>query len=52
MKPARLATLKFLALLFLLPGMAGLIGAAMISTHYLDTMPGWPSPEVNRVVPR
>lgn len=52
MKAARLATLKFFALLFLLPGLAGLIVSAMISTHYLDTMPKWPAPEENRVVPR
>ncbi|MEI9970176.1 MAG: hypothetical protein WDM87_16735 [Terracidiphilus sp.] len=52
MKTAGLATLKFFALLFLLPGLAGLIVSAMISTHYLDTMPRWPAPEVNRVVPR
>lgn len=52
MTTARLATLKFFALLFLLPGLAGLIVSAMISTHYLDTMPRWPAPEVNRVVPR
>jgi len=52
MTTARLTTLKFFALLFLLPGLAGLIVSAMISTHYLDTMPRWPAPEVNRVVPR
>jgi hypothetical protein len=52
MKAARLATLKFFALLFLLPGLAGLIVSAMISTHYLDTMPTSPAPEENRVVPR
>jgi hypothetical protein len=52
MKAARLATLKFFALLFILPGLAGLIVSSMISTHYLDTMPRWPAPEVNRVVPR
>ena len=52
MKTARLANLKFLALLFLLPGLAGLIVSAMISTHYLDTMPGRPAPEMNRIVPR
>lgn len=52
MRAARLATLKFFALLFLLPGLAGLIVSAMISTHYLDTMPKWPVPEENRVVPR
>lgn len=52
MKTARLATLKFFALVFLLPGLSGLIVSAMVSTHYLDTMPRWPAPEVNRVVPR
>ena len=52
MKGARLTTLKFFALLFLLPGLAGLIGSAAISTHYLDTMPKWPMPEQQRVVPR
>jgi hypothetical protein len=52
MKAARLAVLKFFALLFLLPGLAGLILSAMISTHYLDTMPKWPVPEEHRIVPR
>ena len=48
----KLAALKFFALLFLLPGLAGLIISAMISTHYLDTMPKWPVPEQYRIVPR
>lgn len=52
MKAARLITLKFFALLFLLPGLAGLIVSAMISTHYLDSMPRYPVVEQNRVVPR
>jgi len=52
MKTSRLPALKFFALLFLLPGLAGLIVSAMISTHYLDTMPRWPSPEQRRIVPR
>ena len=52
MKAARLATLKFFALLFLLPGLAGLIVAAMVSTHYLDTMPQAPDPATLQVVPR
>jgi hypothetical protein len=52
MKTSRLPALKFFALLFLLPGLAGLIFSAVISTHYLDTMPRWPAPEVGRVVPR
>ena len=52
MKPAQLGTLKFFALLFLLPGLAGLIVSAMISTHYLDTMPRGPVLVESRVVPR
>jgi uncharacterized membrane-anchored protein YitT (DUF2179 family) len=52
MKTAQLATLKFFALLLLLPGLAGLIVSAMISTHYLDTMPRWPVLEDGRTVPR
>lgn len=52
MRAAHLATLKFFALLFLLPGLAGLIVSAMISTHYLDSMPRYPVVEQNRVVPR
>lgn len=52
MRARQLATLKFFALLFLLPGLAGLIVSAMISTHYLDTMPKWPVLEQDRVVPR
>jgi hypothetical protein len=52
MKSAHLATLKFFALLFLLPGLAGLIVSAMISTHYLYTLPKLPVPEQDRFVPR
>ena len=52
MRPAQLATLKFFALLFLLPGLAGLIVSAMISTHYLDAMPREALVTENRVVPR
>jgi hypothetical protein len=52
MKPAQMATLKFFSLLFLLPGLAGLIISSMISTHYLDTLPKWPAPEQLRVTPR
>ena len=50
MRPAQLATLKFFALLFLLPGLGGLIFSAWVSTRYLETMPR----EVTetRVVPR
>lgn len=52
MKTTRSVALKFFALLFLLPGLAGLIISAMISTHYLDAMPKWPVPEHGRVVAR
>ncbi|MGP8185212.1 MAG: hypothetical protein ACLQKY_04010 [Terracidiphilus sp.] len=52
MSVRKLAALKFFALLFLLPGLAGLIVSAAISTHYLDTMPQQPVPEENRMVPR
>lgn len=52
MKAARLATLKFFALLFILPGLAGLIVSAMISTHYLDVMPRGPVLVEGRIVPR
>jgi hypothetical protein len=52
MKPSKLPALKFFALLFLLPGLAGLIVSATISTHYLDTMPRWPAPQQQRIVPR
>jgi hypothetical protein len=52
MKTANLAMLRFFSLLFLLAGLAGLIGSAMISTHYLDTLPQSPAPDEMRVVPR
>ncbi|MGD1061830.1 MAG: hypothetical protein ABR860_01105 [Terracidiphilus sp.] len=52
MKAARLATLKFFALVFLLVGLAGLIASAAISTHYLVVMPQKPIPEKLQVVPR
>jgi uncharacterized membrane protein len=52
MKTAQLSTLKFFALLFILPGLAGLIVSAMISTRYLDTMPRQPVVQEMRTVPR
>ena len=52
MKAARLATLKFFALLFLLVGLTGLITSAAISTHYLEIMPRLPDSDALRVVPR
>ena len=52
MDAGRLATLRFCTLLFLLPGLCGLILSAVISTHYLDTLPRWPTPEELRMTPR
>jgi hypothetical protein len=52
MKPRRLRALKAISLALILPGLAGLIGSAMFSMHYLDTMPRWPSPDEQRTVPR
>jgi hypothetical protein len=52
MRPAQLAALKFFALLFIVPGLSGLIVSAMISTHYLDAMPRGPVQVEGRVVPR
>ena len=47
-----LATLKVFALLFMIPGLAGLIVSASISEHYLGIMPQAPVPSESRVVPR
>ena len=52
MKASRLATFRFLALLFLLPGLGGLVVSAVISTAYLDSLPRSPVAEELRVVPR
>jgi len=52
MKAKRLATLRIIALFFLLPGLAGLVVSAMVSTHYRDSLPTLPAPEELRVVPR
>jgi hypothetical protein len=52
MKHAKMAALRILALVFLLPGLAGLVVSAVISTSYLDTLPRSPAPEALRTVPR
>lgn len=52
MKAAPLATLRFLSLLFLMPGLAGLVLSAAISTHYMDTLPRSPVPDDLRFTPR
>jgi hypothetical protein len=52
MKPAELAKLRIFSLYFLLPGLAGLIVSALVSAHYLETLPKWPAPEELRMTPR
>lgn len=47
-----LSLLRFFSLLLLLPGLGGLVISAMISTHYLETLPRTPIPEEMRMVPR
>ena len=52
MKASQLAKLRFVSLLFLLPGLAGLVTSAVISTSYLDSMPRVPATDEMRTVPR
>jgi hypothetical protein len=52
MKQSKLAALRIIALMFLLPGLAGLVGSAVVSTDYLQTMPRFPDLENQRMVPR
>jgi hypothetical protein len=52
MKHTKLAVLKFFALLFLLPGLGGLVFSAMVSTDYLETLPKSPAPYEQRTTPR
>jgi hypothetical protein len=52
MTHSQLGNLKFFSLLLLLPGLAGLIFSAMISTQYLNTLPSAPDPQEMRMVPR
>lgn len=47
-----LPRLRTLSLLFLLPGLAGLILSACISTHYMNTLPRFPDPQNQRMIPR
>jgi len=52
MKTQQLSTLRFFSLLFILPGLAGLIVSAMVSTRYLDSMPRQAIPQELRMIPR
>lgn len=46
------ARLRFLALLFLLPGLAGVIFSGWVSTSYFATLPRTPVPAESRIFPR
>jgi hypothetical protein len=52
LKPENLPRLRALSLCFLLPGLAGLILSAVISTRYMNTLPRDPDPDNLRLVPR
>lgn len=52
MNRKQLGLLRFVSLLFLLPGLAGLVYSAMVSTEYLESMPRGPVPEEMRMTPR
>jgi len=52
MKNSRLASLRIISLAFLLPGLAGLVVSAVISTSYLDSLPRSPDADAQRTVPR
>lgn len=52
MKQENLARLRLFSLCCLVPGLLGLILAASISTHYMDTLPKSPHPETGQMTPR
>ena len=52
MKPTRLKSLRILSLLLLVPGVAGLLFSACLSTYYVETLPRTPDPMEERLVPR
>jgi hypothetical protein len=52
MHATKLLVLKFFALLFLLPGLGGLVFSAMVSTDYLENLPKSPTPNEQRMTPR
>lgn len=52
MNHRQLRLLRLFALLFLLPGLGGLVFSAMVSTQYLETLPRLPIPEQMRMIPR
>lgn len=52
MDVAQLRGLRFGALFFLLPGLGGMLLAAMVSTNYLENLPRMPVPVEMRYTPR
>jgi hypothetical protein len=52
MNHRRLSLLRLFSLLLLLPGLGGLVISAMVSTHYLETLPRTPIPSEMRMSPR
>lgn len=52
MKNATLSTLRYISLLFLLPGLAGLVLSTSMSTDYLRTLPRQPDLPTMRMYPR
>jgi hypothetical protein len=52
MNHRRLSLLRLFSLLLLLPGLGGLVISAMVSTHYLETLPRTPIPSEMRMLPR
>lgn len=52
MNRQQLGLLRFVSLLFLLPGLGGLIFSAVVSTNYLQNLPRSPVPAEMRMVPR
>jgi hypothetical protein len=52
MSSRKLAALKPIAIMLILPGVAGLIFAAVLSGHYLNTLPQLPVPQQQRTLPR
>ena len=52
MSRVNMTVLKFFALLFLLPGLGGLVFSAMVSTDYLENLPRFPAPAEQRTTAR
>jgi hypothetical protein len=52
MTPENLAKLRLFSFCCLLPGLFGLTLATCVSTHYMNALPKFPDPLVQRMVPR